>query len=157
MGFKKTEKGNVIYEFDFVPTKLVPLKREDCGYDYVYAVLGPDGEKAPVVFEFQGERHSNYALVFGLLNHQDRQRFGKDICICSNVCLVATLAKMWNDYVESYDEADDDFKLTNPADTTILADAGKVFNIMSIQEARDYLGRKNIPADGYKTLKQEMS
>lgn len=150
MGFKKTENSNLIYEFDFVPTKLMPQTFEECGYESCYAVEGPNGERAPVLFEFQGERHGNYAISFGFVDKRTATAgdTSSDMCVCINAPLLATFDKLFKDS----EPEDCDF---DPWGTDTLAKEGKTFDIIPIDEATRYLEQEKIPHFGFDVLKEK--
>lgn len=147
MGFRKTPKGNLIYDFDFTPKKLVPLKYEDCGYDSCYAVEGDNGQRAPILVEFQGQRYVNYGFAFCLIPKEKRDGFDNDICTTSNVQLVAALANL---YLKSGDETE----RFDPWGTDNLASKAISFPIKSQEEANRFLQSNHIPKDGYQTMRR---
>lgn len=147
MGFRKTPGGNLVYDFDFVPKRLVPQKWDDCKYDNCYAVEGENGERAPGLFSFQGQRYEDYGFAFGLLPFGERID-GKDIYVTANAQLVAALAQLYDRGNESFDGSEVHF---DPWGTDSLAEEGVTFEIPSLEDAKRYIVSKGIPKDGWRT------
>lgn len=144
MGFRKTPKGTLIYDFDFVPKKLIPLKYEDCHYTSCYAVEGEHGERAPILVEFQGQRYPDYGFAFCIVPLDQQARLGDDTCISANIQLVATLASLFMRAGE-----DEEF---DPWSTDTLAAKGITFPILCLDEAKKFIKEHGIPHDGYAFL-----
>ena len=143
MGFKKT-KNTLIYDFDFVPRKLIPLTNKEAGFLSGYTVEGDDGQRAPIVFEFQGQRYQDYGFVFCSVPN-DR---GGDPCLTTNVQLVATLASLFM--------RGQGHKGFDPWAANRFARQGITFPIMSLAEAHKFIAEHGIPRDGYNFLSQSL-
>lgn len=155
MGFRKTPKGNLVYDFDFVPKRLIPLKWEDCKYDNCYAVEGENGERAPMLFPFQGQRYEDYGFAFGILPFEERIE-GKGEVMTANAQLVAALAQLYDrnyEDIEAINNGGDDGSKDpfNPWGTDSLAEEGVTFEIPSLDDAKRYIVSKGIPKDGWRT------
>lgn len=155
MGFRKTECGNVIYEFDFTPTKLVPMSESETGgsYDH-YRVEGPNGERAPIEFEYQGERYKNYGCVFCSFKDENGN---SGLAVTANIALVATLAKLLQDYEDNYDEKTGSSTSPEPWSASTLAKKGVIFDILSLEEAKEFMAKNGIPRQGFDVLRERIS
>lgn len=147
MGFRKTPNGNIIYDFDFTPKKLVPLKYEDCHYDSCYAVEGDNGQRAPILVEFQGQRYGDYGFAFCIIPEAKRFGFEDDVCVSTNVQLIAALAEL---YLKSCGKSE----RFDPWGTEGFANKALSFSIPSQEEAKRFLQENNIPKDGYQNLRR---
>ena len=145
MGFRKTPKGTLIYDFDFVPKKLIPLTTREAGFPDGYAVEGDNGQRAPFVFEFQGQRYPDYGFVFCCIPNER----GGETCITTNIQLVATLARL---YLRSCEDREFD-----PWSTNTLARKGITFPILRLDEAEKFIKEQGIPRDGYAFLSRRTS
>lgn len=144
MGFKKTNQDSnfVFYDFDFVPKKLIPLPAMEAGFPDGYTVEGDDGKRAPIVFDFQGQRYQDYGFVFCTVPNDG---WG-DTCITTNTQLVATLASLFMRSQEDWD--------FDPWAADHFARKGITFPIMSLDEAQKFVAEHGIPRDGHKFLSE---
>ena len=143
MGFRKTPKGNIIYDFDFTPKKLVPLKYEDCHYDSCYAVEGDNGQRAPVIYEFQGERHPNGCANIGFCTTDAVPR--GECVMTFNAQLACVFCMLMN---KSANEEEFD-----PWGTDSLADKGFSLEIPDAKQAEEYLRAHGYPRDNYASIR----
>ncbi len=153
MGFRKTPKGNIIYDFDFTPKKLVPLNPDECGYDRCYAVEGDNGQRAPISFLFSGQRALDYAIVFGFLASETQKELEcDDMCVCTNIQLVASFADLERRMEESRDDKRNEY-LFDPTNTRKMIEERKTFPVLDLQGAERLKATENIPCSGYSVLR----
>lgn len=144
MAIKITSKGQRVYEFDFVPAFLIPLDEENGhGAKDHYTIADENGVRAPIEFEFQGERYANYGFAFcGVATES-----GFVSAITTNISVVATLANMFE-----LNNAKDGF---DPWGADAFARQGKKFRMFTVQEAQKFMAEHAIPKDGYSLLRSE--
>lgn len=144
MGFKKLENGMILYDFDFVPKKLIPLTTKEAGFLAGYAIEGDDGQRAPILLDFQGPRYADYGFAFCSIPNER----GGETCISTNVQLVASLASLY--FRACKDHAFD------PWGTDSLASEGITFPILGLDDAKKVMTEHDIPKDKYDFLRERI-